>query len=45
MLLVSVMGTGDELWVPKEKMDSLLDIELAPLVDICVQMWSRRWKC
>lgn len=43
MPLIGIMGAGDENWVPREKMSSLLDIlSWLPLRDIHVQMSGRQ---
>lgn len=40
------MGTGDEKWVPREKMNSLLDVlSWLPLRDSCTDVWQTVGKC
>lgn len=43
MPVIDIMGTGDEKWIPREKMNSLLDVlSWLPLRDIHVQMSGRQ---
>ena len=43
MPLIGIMGAREEKWVPREKMNSLLDVlSWLPLRDIHVQMSGRQ---